>query len=70
MKLNNRESIYGFCAWLTSREDVVKMGSNEDCASIPELIEEFSKVNNLDEVSVVWPKNLVHPSGECSHTSN
>jgi len=70
MNLNNKESLYGFCGWLTSREGVVKMGSNEDCSPIPDLIEEFAKVNNLDEISNDWPKNLIHPSGECSHINN
>ena len=71
MKLNNKESIYGFCAWLTSREGpIVKMGLSEDCGKIPDLIEEFATVNNLDDVSDIWPKNLIHPSGERSHINN
>jgi len=70
-KLNNKESIYGFVGWLTTREGgAVKLGSSEDCAGLSGLIEEFAKVNNLDSISKNWPKNLVHPSGECSHINN
>lgn len=71
MKLNNRESIYGFCSWLTTRDGAaVKMGSSEDCAGITDLIEEFASVNNLDHISSSWPQNLRHPTGEFSHIKN
>ena len=69
-EMNGKECIYGFCAWLTSRKQIVTMGSIKDCSMIPDLIEEFSKANNLHEVTKDWPNNLVHPSGECSHINN
>jgi len=69
-KLNQKEVIYGFCVWLTFQEKVVKMGSSENCGVVPDLIEEFSKVNNFEDVTDDWPNNLIHPSGECSHINN
>lgn len=68
MKLNNKEAIYGFCAWLTSREGVIAFGNKVDYAIVPGLIEQFARVNDLDEVTENWPNNLIHPSGKCSQT--
>lgn len=69
-EMNSKESLYGFCGWLTSRKEITTMGSSKVCSMIPDLIEEFSKVNNLPGVTDGWANNLVHPSGECSHINN
>lgn len=69
-ELNSKEALYGFCGWLTSQDNVVKMGSSEECGGIPDLIECFAKTNNLPEVSDNWHNNLIHPSGECSQVHN
>ena len=60
--MTGSEAIYGFVAWLTSREgeDVI-MGSSQICSGIPELITEFCKVNNLSEPRENWPDYLTHP---------
>lgn len=69
-KLNSKEAIYGFCAWLTCRKEVQSFGSNKECGGISDLVEEFSSVNKLDDVTEGWHHNLIHPSGECSHINN
>lgn len=60
--LNQREALFGFVAWLSCRKQVIKLGGTEDCAGLPDLIEEFSNANGFLEVSESYPDNLVHPS--------
>ena len=63
-ELNAAEAVYGFVAWLTTREERTVMSAKDDCAPIAELIKRFCAENNLPEVSDQWPLNLIHPSGE------
>ena len=63
-KLNAREAIFGFVSWLSCRKDKVELGGAYDCAGLPDLIETFANVNELDEVSDGWHDNLVHPDGD------
>ena len=60
-KLSASEAVYGFAGWLTSRSQVVTMGSNYDAAVVAELVAEFIKANNLTDPSNDWEGNLVHP---------
>lgn len=62
--LNPAEAVYGFAAWLTSRDGETVMSSRHDCAVIANLVEEFCAANSLPPVSESWPNNLIHPSGE------
>ena len=61
-ELSGSEAIYGFCAWLSGRDKIVRLGSKENCAPIANLIEEFCKVNKLSEPINHWEKNLTHPT--------
>lgn len=65
-KLTASEAIYGFCGWLSGQKKEIKMGTNNDCAVIAELVGEFCVANNLQEPRKGWTNNLIHPSGECS----
>ncbi len=60
-QLSGSEAIYGFCGWLTCRKERTIMGSSEECAMIPDLIEKFCKANNLENPSENWHAILVHP---------
>ena len=62
-KLSASEALFGFCAWLTTREDKTIMSAADDAAPIPPLIDEFCKVNGLEEPKNGWEKNLIHPAG-------
>jgi hypothetical protein len=62
--LNPTEAVYGFAAWLITREEKTMMSSSDDSAPIVHLVNQFCEVNNLPAVSKQWPNNLIHPSGE------
>jgi len=62
--LNSSEAVYGFAAWLTTRDQKTVMSASDDSAPIVELVKTFCKVNNLPDVSEQWPDNLIHPSGD------
>lgn len=62
--LNPSEAVYGFAAWLTSRDEKTIMSSKDDAAEVADLVSQFCEVNNLPDVSREWPNNLIHPSGE------
>lgn len=66
-KMNASEAVFGFCGWLTSREEKTVMSSSDDAAPIANLIQEFCDENKLEEPRDGWENNLTHPSGECSH---
>ena len=61
--LNPSEAVYGFGAWLTTRDQKTVMSATDDSAPIAEFVKTFCEVNNLPDVSEEWPKNLIHPSG-------
>lgn len=48
-QLTASEAIFGFCAWLTTREEKTVMGANEECGCVVERIREFCDKNNLKE---------------------
>lgn len=62
--LNPSEAVYGFTAWLASRNSKIVMSASNDVAPVADLVLQFCEANNLPEVSEQWPGNLIHPSGE------
>lgn len=60
-QLNASEAIYGFAAWLTTRKEVVKIGSNQDAAPVAKLCKEYCEANKLDPVTDEYPNNLNQP---------
>ena len=56
------EALFGFVAWLTTREDITQMSASHDCAGIADLVQEFCDTNNLAKPVDGWHENLVHPS--------
>ena len=59
--MNSSEALFGFMAWLTTRKEVLSIGSSEDCSPFPELIAEFCKVNRLPAVRENYSDLLTHP---------
>jgi hypothetical protein len=60
-KLTASEAIYGFCAWLTTRDEKTIMSASDDSAPIPVLIEQFCKTNGLETPREYWHNHLTHP---------
>jgi hypothetical protein len=67
-ELNATEALFGFCGWLTSRDEKTVMGSKYDAGVIAGLIKTFMEENKLSDVRDGWENNLIHPNGECSHS--
>lgn len=65
-KLIASEALFGFCGWLTSREEVTRMSAKDECGSIACLVQEFCDENQLKDPRDGWENNLTHSSGECS----
>jgi len=60
-ELSGSEAIFGFCGWLTSRNEQTIMSASNDAAPIADLIEIFCETNKLTEPRKDWGKNLIHP---------
>ena len=60
-QLSPSEALFGFGAWLTTREKPVTMGSNYECGIVAELIDKFCKTNELEEPREGWDDLLKHP---------
>lgn len=60
-KLNQTESLYAFCGWLTSRNSSVTLGSKHDAAGVPDLIKSFCLANRLPDVRDGWSDIIRYP---------
>jgi len=61
-ELNQREALYGFVSWLSTRKELIEIGSSCECAGLTELIERFSNANGFDGVSDGWEDILFPPA--------
>jgi len=59
--LTGSEAIYGFCGWLTLREEKTIMSSSDDAAPIVELISRFCDENKLPEPRLNYTDYLTTP---------
>jgi len=60
-KLSASEALYGFCGWLTTREEKTTMSEKDNAAPIAERIKEFCKHNGLSDPRPNWQKSFEHP---------
>ena len=60
-KLNPAESLFGFCAWLTTRDKVTTLSSHHDSAPVVELLKLFCEKNNLPDVRDDYVNRFEHP---------
>lgn len=60
-KISASEALYGFCGWLTTRDEVVELSSTKDAAPIAELIGRFCTVNKLQEPRVNYTDYYILP---------
>ncbi len=61
-ELSGSEALYGFCGWLTTRDEKTIMSAKDGAAIIAELVDEFCKTNSLTEPREGWDKRLIHPT--------
>jgi hypothetical protein len=59
--LTPSEAVYGFAAWLSTRETPVTLGAQHECPDIPRLVGLFCDANNLPRLRESWHQILVHP---------
>lgn len=59
--LSASEAIFAFMSWLTTRNEVVKLGGNQDSAVATELIGRFVDINNLASPRDGWTDLFVMP---------
>lgn len=56
------DALYGFSAWLTTRDEVITLSAKHDACTVIGLILEFIRANNLTEdTSLNYPQNLIFP---------
>ena len=61
-KINPREAVFGFMAWLTTRSTPVVLGSQHDSSIAAELVAEWCNANDLPAVRKdMYPNNITHP---------
>jgi len=60
-KMSASEAIFGFAAWLTTRENMTVMSSAHNCVPVMDRIKEFCDTNKLPDPRDGWEKNLTHP---------
>lgn len=60
-KLNNREVLYAFLGWLTTRADEARFGREYNSAIAVPLIEQFAEANDLDKVRPDYYKTFSFP---------
>ena len=64
------ESVYGFAAWLTTRDEAVTLGAKHDAAIAAELVKEWCDTNGLPEPrDGVYPDNIVMPNYQADRTA-
>lgn len=60
-KISASEALFGFCGWLTSRDESITMSGCHNAGDAADVVALFCKVNDLPEPRPGWDKNLVHP---------
>tara|TARA_Y100000310_G_scaffold161719_1_gene161612 strand:+ start:245 stop:466 length:222 start_codon:yes stop_codon:yes gene_type:complete len=64
-RITASEAVYGFAAWLTTRDKAVIFGAKHNAGVAVGLIKEWLDVNKLDDPrDGIYPNNLVMPERE------
>jgi hypothetical protein len=60
-ELSGSEALFGFCGWLTTRDDPTVMSAHDNAGQIADLIDKFCKTNDLKDPREHWNDELKHP---------
>lgn len=58
------EALFGFSAWLTSRDDPIVISARHDASAIAELVGIYCEANNLEDPRSCYPGNITWPAQE------
>lgn len=61
-ELSASEALFGFGAWLTARSKPITFGATYNAGPMAQLINEFSRANNLNPPRNGWNNLLVMPN--------
>lgn len=67
--LTSSEALFGFCAWLTTRNEAVTMSAHHNAGVAADLIKEFCRVNTLPEPRDNWT-DYYTPPPSCDNCNN
>lgn len=59
--MTGSEAVFGFAAWLTTRDQDITMGRTHECSEVARLCDVFITKNNLPPPRHHWTDNLTHP---------
>jgi hypothetical protein len=57
-EISASEALYGFCGWLTTRDEPVTMSAKHNAAIVAELVDEYIQKQKLKEPKDHWEKQL------------
>jgi hypothetical protein len=60
--MTGSEAVYGFAAWLTTREEVTTMSASHECSVIADLCDKFCKCNRLRSPRDRWTDYFSMPT--------
>jgi len=60
-RLTGSEAVFGFAAWLTTRDEAVTFSAQHDAAPAAELVHEFCKANVLTDPREGWSDQVIRP---------
>lgn len=66
--LTPSEALYAFCAWISTRDQQIAIGSSSECGILVELIEQFRQANNLPPPRHNYQIYLKHPSNKVTES--
>ncbi len=60
-RLTVPDALFGFCAWLTGREEVITVGGSETVGQILEPLRSFLSCNGGGDVTEDFPRTVAYP---------
>ena len=61
--MNPSEALYGFAAWLTTRDDPITLSSTSSANPAADAVYAFIKANKLPKITKKYPNNIIFPNG-------
>ncbi len=62
LRAERADHLYGFVAWLTTRPEITRLGSSENCVPVMDFLKQYMEANDIGNPSDGYPKTFVMPS--------